>query len=144
MVYRISAAYHPRKPLTPVQRASRYFAEEPRVLGKTLRRGISIDLTEAQFEGEKARLDPLIRDNIIVVTEVGEKSHDVAQEVKKPAPVTEPGYEEKRAQEEAARVAAQDEAKANVGMTPSADEITKQVEVDNQSAQSTKKGRRRG
>lgn len=57
MHYEIRRGHKTGKQLTPVQRASGTFAEEPIVLGRVMRRGNGpIRLTAEQFEQQKARL----------------------------------------------------------------------------------------
>jgi hypothetical protein len=84
MHYVITRGHKPGKSLTPSQRTSSLFAEEPVVLGKVLRRGSKpMHITEAQYEANKAKLLRLVEAGSIVITLVagaGEKKKDAKEE----------------------------------------------------------------
>lgn len=73
MHYEIHHGYKTGKQLTPVQRASGTFAEEPIVLGKVFRRGMKpMMLTEQQFAQHKAPLLRLLLSGSIEILVVDE------------------------------------------------------------------------
>lgn len=75
MHYEIRHGYKTGKPLTPAQRASGTFAEEPIVLGKVFRRGMKpMMLTEMQFNQHKAPLLRLLLSGSIEIIVVDEKN----------------------------------------------------------------------
>jgi hypothetical protein len=73
MHYEIQHGYKTGKKLTPAQRASGTFAEEPIVLGKVFRRGMKpMMLTEPQFTQHKAPLLRLLLSGSIEIMVVDE------------------------------------------------------------------------
>jgi hypothetical protein len=89
MHFEISRAYTPGKPLTPAQRTSSLFAEEPVVMGTVLRRGLpALKISEAQFHQHQAHLKRLFDAGAINIKAVdGDKVVDLrdAQATKKVA-----------------------------------------------------------
>lgn len=68
--YIISLGFKPGKALTPAQRLSSLFSEEPVVMGKVMRRGLPPrKITKEQYEANKLHLLRLAKAGSIVITE---------------------------------------------------------------------------
>lgn len=86
MTYKITRGLQPSKPLTPAQRNSGLFAEEPVVLGKVLRARMGpMQISDAQYEANKARLGMLAKAGAIQIKKLGTETLVETQ----PAPVVE-------------------------------------------------------
>jgi hypothetical protein len=89
MHYVIRSAMKPGVRLTPMQRSSSFFSEEPRLGTTILRRGTEITLTAEQYALAETRIRQLLSAEAIIVSKVGDE-------------VKGEGYEVTKAKEEAA------------------------------------------
>lgn len=119
-----------RQHLTPAQRTSSLFSETPTVLGKVLRRGQSMTVTEEQMKSNESILRRLVEAGSITVSPLNPVTKEVTIEVKsepeaaKPPVVTEPPE-----QVEAALTTAPDVVETPVATSVETVVVTEQVTV---------------
>lgn len=119
MHYEIRRGLKTGKQLTTTQRTSGTFAEEPIVLGKTLRRGMRpIQLTEEQFDKNRAKLLRLLLSGsieILVVNGTSSKlDYKTAMGISKPAPAPASPFELTTEPVPEVKVIPQQEVQANI------------------------------